>query len=594
MHIMDAMAAVMVLVFFGLSSFTVHHNLNDWGAYENKIAAKDLSQVFKDTGYMQDFLRQGETGTIKTALAAVSERDMDVGGEIKGVPPNMKIGFYTPPSDLSHVKLTNVSAGDACYGDLSEISKRSASTLLRTKSGSMESSHGGYRLYVGNYHRFTNRASRADYNAIWITDGTGCDVPNPDNPIMKGEIFQWGPGADTFEFRNVKEEITQRGKITNGTLDLADAEQIKRFQNTFNEKVGAINNRIKINSFTLKDDTSGLDMLVFRQKKSVQRIENGRRKKVKRKIKDKPALFLVNLNSTMLQDGRFMNEKGFRWVDLPLYAENGAKCTLTPDSSSISPGCKPDISFSSSANSQQMKDDVLGLETDLSEVSLYPGGHVMTRSRGVLSYEKPLSLDNFGYRNISENSMNLGMSSVNLDPGDAPYTTCENATQGLFQFPYINGTMQGVRVVNTQLGESQSYCSRNTRAVYIDRNGDGMYSDKDEGPFLDGERIDVNGITYTVNIISSAKPGCSVGECLRFKNVENADISALNYITSEKIGRAGYEKVYSEADRKVLASFMYMMQGSTIIPTSTEGDFSTNIYGVLGNQAYRATLRWSN
>ncbi|MFB6180963.1 MAG: hypothetical protein ABEJ93_03735, partial [Candidatus Nanohalobium sp.] len=145
------------------------------------------------------------------------------------------------------------------------------------------------------------------------------------------------------------------------------------------------------------------------------------------------------------------------------------------------------------------------------------------------------------------------------------------------------------------------YCSNhNVRAFYLDRNDDGDVEDDREGPFMENERVTVNNITYNVRFPEYTRSAgkfsvsCSPERCIRLQSLESGRLSTFTYNVEASIGRAGYEKRYSEADRKALASFLYVLKGSSSIPSLEEGDVSSEFYGVIGNEAYHVRLRWSN
>ncbi|MFB6114731.1 MAG: hypothetical protein ABEK04_00425 [Candidatus Nanohalobium sp.] len=585
MHVLDAIAAVIVLLFFAIANFG-GGGYKDWSSYENKIAAKDLSYTLKKTGHLESFITRGETGNIKTAITTVSERDLQVAGKIQGVPPNLDIGFYSLPSELKNASVQRVTSGDRCHGSLDEIESRSVAPLLRTEggSGTMESQHGDVRLYFGKYNSVT---PGLDYNAIWIDNGTQCSFAEPTDPVMKNEMFRWGPSGEILEFRKISVNVDN----WQGELELAKAAQMKRFKQTMKHSVGKVNNKAKIDSFTLGQDLSSFDLLVFRTNKSIQHIEN-RRSAVNGQVGETPMLFLADLNQSFLENRDFLHNQGFRWEPLQ-YTSQGGSCPVTgPHKIDSNPECNLEVSFSDIPNSQGLKDNILGQRTKTSDISLYPGGSVTFKEKGPISYEKLLYLENYVYGELSKDRINRSMTPTTV--GGRPSTHCNNVTQASFTFPKLDGGTESLTVVNTQLGQTDSYCDRNNRAVYIDLNGDSSYSGSGEGPYLDGEKLEINGVTYRVKIYSPLASNCGTDDCVGFIVDENAKVNVLNFNSGKKIGRAAYEERYSKADRKVLAAFMYMMAGATEIPSTSRGDVSTNIYGVLGDEPYRVSLRWSN
>lgn len=583
MHVLDAIAAVIVLLFFSIANFT-GGGYSDWTEYENKIAAKDISYTIKQTGHLHNFMKRGETGNIKASISTLSERDLQVGGKIRGIPPNLDVGFHAHQDELTNITMERVTSGDRCHGELQELQDRSTTPLLRTATGAgtMEDQHGDVRLYFGKYN---SQRPGLVYNAIWIDNGTECSFQNPSDPVFVGEIFEWGPGDDILEARAIYEQENFQGNF-----EVAEAGQMRRFKETMKTPVGEVNNRAEFDTFKIQDDLNQYDILVFRGTTSLEDIE-GSRSQINGLVGNKPMLVLADLDQSYLENGDFLYDQGFRWKDIEYNATAEANCP-TSGKTEISSGCNLRLEFSDVSRSQDLKGNILGQRTDLSGISLYPGGSVTYDEKGPISYEKIMYLKNYKYSEISEDRIDKSMSPTTAS--GRPSTVCNNATQATFNFPTLNGGMDSMDVVNTQLGQTTSYCDRNNRAIYIDLDEDGEYTGDREGPYLDGEKIEINGITYRVNIFSDLAANCGTDNCVGFRADENANINVFNFNENKLVGRGPYEESYSEADRKVLSSFMYSMVGSTELPTATRGQITTGVYGVLGEDSYRINLRWTN
>lgn len=587
MHVIDAIAAVMVLLFFSVTNFGSEVS-NDWTSFENEIGTQDLSYTMQNTGYFKEFVKSGETGSLESALLTTSERSLRVSGEISGVAPNIHIGMYTRPSQVQNANVERVESGDRCDGELQELQDRSSAPILKTiaGAGNMESQHDGIRLYMGDFNNADDTSSELKYDAIWIDTGTECEFSRPSDPVMIDETFEWGTSnSEIFEFKGANVDTT----AWQGTMNLAEAEQLQRFEQTMNKPVKGVDNKVKIDTFRFNQNLEEYDLFIFRDQTTLSRIESDYQQRVTNLIQEKPVLFLTDLDSSFLEEGDILYEHGFRWQELD-YSNKGSSCSLT-DPNTISPGCNLQVSFSDAQSSQTVRDHALGLKTDFEGVSLYPSGSITFKDEGPISFEKTMYLENWAYEELSKDRIQKSMSSYTAT--GRPSTACNNATTASFTFPLIDGTTENLDVVNTQLGEG-SYCDKNNRAVYLDKDGDGDYLEDDEGPFLNGEQVYINGFTYTVRIYSELESGCGLDNCVGFILNENAKLTVFDYNNNQEVGRVSYENAYSENDRKAIASFIYLMAGSNQLSGTTGDSINTNVYGTTGYEAYEANLGWSN
>jgi len=588
MHVIDAIAAVMVLLFFSVTNFGSGVS-NDWTSFENEIGTQDLSYTMQNTGYIKEFVKSGETGSLESALTSVSERSLRVSGEIQGIAPNLHIGMYTRPSQVQNANVEEVESGDRCYGELQELQDRSSAPILKTVAGAgnMESQHDGIRLYMGDFNNADDTLSELEYDALWIDTGTECEFSRPSNPVMIDETFEWGnSNSEIFEFKGADVDTT----IWEGTITLAEGEQLQRFEETMDKPVKGVDNKVKIDTFTFNQNLEEYDFFIFRDQNTLSRIENDYKDRAANLIQDKPVLFLTDLDSSYLEEGDLLYEQGFRWQNLD-YENKGSTCSRD-DPTTISSGCDLPVSFSDAQSSQTVRDHALGLKTDFDQVSLYPSGSIAFKDEGPLSFEKTMYLENWAHEELSKDRIQKSMSAHTAS--GRPSTACNNATTASFTFPLMDGSTENLDVVNTQLGEA-SYCDQNNRALYIDIDDDGEYQGDDEGPYLNGEQVEINDITYTVRIYSRLESGCGLDNCAGFILDENAKLSIFDYNNNKEVGRASYENRYSEDDRKAIASFIYMMAGSNqLTGTIDEDSLNTNIHGNTGLEAYEANLGWSN
>jgi len=584
MHVIDAVAAVMILFFFAISGFNMS-DARDWTRFENQITTGDLSYTMKETGHIDEFVSKGSTGSLKQAFNGITQRDFSTSGDIRGTAPNLDIGFFRRPSQISDAPVSNVSSGDSCDDEVqNQLQSRSATPVLKTEASSIKSNNGDITFYLGDYHINEDLVSQVKYDSVWIDQG-GCDFGRLSDPYSLGEIFEWGDG-NYYEFRDVDVSVD----TWTGTVELAEADQMKRMQETMQSPMNGIKNRVKIDSFTFNDDTEGLDFFIFAEKETLQHIEDeDQRNTVNRMIEDNPVLFMANLNQSLVQN-TVLRENGFQWKNLGYRTDEG--CGASDQEVNDSCGTL-EVGFSSHQDSKKTKEMMSGMKTYFSSISLYPEGSVVTEDKGALSFDKTMYLENFAYSGISEDRVNTGLTEDTSVTG-RPDTHCNNITSGTLDFPDSDGNLETLEIVNTQLGKSDSYCSQNNRALYIDRDDDGDFSESDEGPFQEGEKTDIRGLTYVTRIYDSTASGCGPDDCAGFVLDENAQLNVFTYESGGDVGRTPYEDSFSSEDRKAIAGFIYMMAGPTQLEGRTSGEISTSIYGSTGEEPYRINMRWQN
>lgn len=580
-YLLDAFIGVMVLVIFTIGTFSVTDNSN-WGEYEDKIAAQDLGYTLKETGHLNDFVSRGETGSLQTAVSTVSERSFEVSGEVGNAPYSTDIGFHVDPDQIHVNNLTQISPGDRCYDELSTLREEediSSVPILRTNTTGLESQH-NTRLYVGNDPNYQPSDDPLSYDSLWVDDGVECDFPGIDRPYRPGDIFLWGdsgdPAAENYVFEQVY--INTSSTISegdwNGRIEVHEASQIKRFKDAFSREVSGMNPRVKLDTFNFSDSIESYDVLVFREKDSLQAAaDSGNRERVKEYLRQNSVIFLANLGKSNLQDGTLLNELGFDWVE------------------ASASGSTSSISFSESTASIKTQENFFGMQGEKDQVSLDPGGKIKSDNTGAVSSSKLVYYTNYGYDKLSQKVENNSMDPVNSEPAGAPETDCESSqpnnymTRGEFTFPTETGSEE-YTVLNTLVGDS---C--NNRLLNIDRDRDGDFADSNEGPYLDTERLEVVQKTYRANIVSAAD--------VSFLFQGNAKVETVNYATFEQkegeVARASYEQNYEVEDRKLLASTIYWLAEPYRFGMESEDYVSTTLVGSEQDttKAYTLKLRWS-
>lgn len=586
MHVMDAIAAVMILFFFAISGFDTGEG-SDWNRYETEIGAEDLSYTLKKTGNIGYYVENGKTGNIKRAFEGVTKRNYDVSGAIKGVPPNLEVGWYKRPSEIKNVAVTEVTTGDQCYTEVQNtLQKKSAPPIIRTQPSAIQNNNDGITLYSGDYTLNKDLVSEVDYDSIWIDRNDNCNFNKIYDPKKPGEIFEWGSGS-FYEFKETN--INENGWA--GFIELAEATQMHRIQDSMDQEINNVKTHVEFDSFRINDQTKDKDFLVFPKKETIEVLQDsGRQQAINNKINEKPVLFLANLNQSLVED-TFLQRNGFRWKDLG-YVVQGPSCT-TNNHEIDKPCSRLEPGFSSSQTSQNVRNFMEGQEIVYEDLSLYPEGSVTIKGQGATSFGKTIYLRNFAYREISQNRVNKALTPENFASSEEPYTRCDNVTTGNLDFPDTNGNLETLKIASTQLGTSNTYCSQNNRALYIDKDNDGDFNQDSEGPYRDGEKLEIKALTYQATILPASESGCSSDDCAGFSLDENAKVNLFTINSDKNVGRAPYENPYDPEDRKAISSLIYTMAGDSQIEGNFDSTLSTNTYSVTNGEPYRIDVRWS-
>lgn len=575
----EVIAAIFVLLTFAAGSFEVPPNQN-WDNYQRQIAAQDITYTLENTGHMASFLQHADTGSIQTAVTTISDRDMEVSGSVHNLPIlESRIGFHTLPKRRYTEPLKSLS-GDRCEGDVEEIAPNSEYPVVTSDpAGTLESLH-RVRLYFADTDPLVSGGwdGVRNYDSVWVDNGTECQFGASEGPYYLDEFFYWGngtvdPAPDThYDFKSID---TSSNEFT-----VYDADQVVEIRNTMAEEVNGISTDTTFDTFRVdQKDITVYDVIVFRERDSLNAIDS-QRSKIESFMRDGSVLLLMNPTRPQVESG-FLRDVGFEWVDLDITGG---------DQNTPSGG-----SFSELSHSSDTETYFLGQNGNPSTVSLTAGSKIASNmsstiaSRRTLFHSDVLFYDRNGWNATNMNLVDTG------PPVGAPSSSCSNYADGMFSFPDNN-----YYVLNTELGS----CT-DVFGLSIDKNADGDVGDLGEGPFLNGEVVNVDNREYTVRIYS-AKAGCADGKrCAEFVFTGSSRVELANYRTQfngfrgERLARMAYEPSYSTGDRKMIASVLYWLRGdqrgfesrddTTPISTSVIGSIDNNIF-----MPYKVNLRWTD
>lgn len=236
----------------------------------------------------------------------------------------------------------------------------------------------------------------------------------------------------------------------------------------------------------------------------------------------------------------------------------------------------------------------MGLSGDQREISLVPGGWVKSGGASTKTSD-----ENFLYTvNQRYNSDDWNASSFSMSPTSPPPGAPSGSEYTTDSFTFPSGATYNV--LNTRLGSSGG---TEIRALNVDFNGNGNYGNEGEGPFLQGERVQIADRRYRIEF--NNETGCDDGRlCAGFIFAGSDEIELINHRTNfegiegQRLARAAYEQSYEQADLKTLASTIYWLRGDELtFEQDNQPEHSTKVIGSVDENVfmpYELDLRWYN
>jgi hypothetical protein len=291
--------------------------------------------------------------------------------------------------------------------------------------------------------------------------------------------------------------------------------------------------------------------------------------------------------------GNFLTSTGLKWVDLGY---------------EVSPSFYPvGAEFHDSSASRNLETYFRGMEGDMTEVNITPSGNVTSSTSRYFKDSTPLASTGSGVYDTDEwNATNHSMEQVDPDSVEGlPDTECvgngesSHLTEGKFDFhDYQSDSFLEYDVINVQMGGN---CDGYIRSVKIDKDQDGDYSDRDEGPFLNNETVYVENKTFTVSFPS--QEALETGEVVEFVYRGKNNLELVSYrdsfkdFSGEKLARIGYEEEYNPDEKKLVAALIHWMSDETAeFGASGESDTSTEAIGGVKENTfipYMVAMRWN-
>lgn len=587
-YIIEGIVAALTIFIFAFGQSPADP-AQDWSNFQNQMAANDLSYTLKETGDLNAILKRQHTGSLETAVATVTNGQLEASGTIDNLPLNdASIGFtstnYAGLQERHIDSIRDVEAGDTCSGDLEEIDNQPGTEVKRTED---PGDHSGVVLYLADTDPQVSGgfSGATDYDTLYVDNQTRCQFSASEGPIYVDEIFRWNTSTSSeYEYYDLKNITGTSNQFTyyNASLPFHLKERM-------NKPINSIRTTQTVDTFNLATaDITVYDIIVIRRQEAIEYLNDNPAEKDKMKtfISTKPVLILSNLSKSNVETG-FIAETGLKWMDLSY--------TSQPDSPK----------FSQSSVSQKVETYFEGFDGEKSDITLPTGGKISSSNSESLTQDDLLLYAGEGeYNTTPWNATNNSMEPTDPDIIDGePESACysedgdtsdetSSLTVGKFNFPdNQSDTDVEYDVINTEMGKDT--CS-SVRALSIDLDRDGDYSGKNEGPFLRGEELKIESKRYRVEAKKS--------DSAEFTFIGNSKPEFVNYRSSfkdfsgDRLARIGYEDPYSEDDMKIISSTVYWLLGDTTEFGSGESSsLSTTVLGSINQNVYmpyKVSLRW--
>ena len=585
-YTIEGILAITAVFLFLLGSITVSQGQN-WAEFRQEVSTEDLTVALEKTGYIEHAVRNGETGSLQNAFSTLPEIDTEVSGRISNLPINRnRIAFYVINEERYTQELREVKSSDKCYDDLEEINDRSEREVYRTDTLIPELSHHSETLYVADRDPTVNDGDGVrNYDSLWVDNGTKCQFDSDEGPFNVEEIFKWG--NESFDMKYIDGNSEE--------LRLYNATQPVRFQKTLNKPVNSVKtfNTIDTVNFTRLNNLQ-YDSAVIRKENAVEDINNSdNRAKMESFLREGSVLFLADLDQSNFDDGKFLNDAGFRHVDVSYKGGYSGSATSG--------------FFTKSSASQEAETYFKGLDPSGTK-SIEPSAKVLSSDQRDIQSGKAILKASEQYNFSEWNSKTKDMKEANPAKIEGePESECYSANNRALTNKSFNFPEQNYHVINVELGSSNSFCNNNNvRGVKIDLDADGNFNNPNEGVYLNGESLRVDNRQYGLKIIpNGSETGCDEeGECVEFVYLGDREVELIPKrisfpnLNGKKIAMTGYERNYGETDRKLLASTIYWLRGDNVRFSGNrqpEG-ISTDIVSAIQNQTYmpyELNLRWA-
>lgn len=586
-YAIEAFIASLVIFIFVLGGLTTSPSERDWSRFQDKVGANDISYVMQETGYTDEMVKKGQTGSIKTAFSAITGEKLQVSGSLDQTSAgSSKVGFYALDSKIITENLTAVSNGDRCYNELEEISSEYPVLRTTNESGSLEDNY-GVRIYLSDSDPRSGSGYNGDedYDTIWIDRGIECQFSSSEGPISDRTLFEWNNNPSNnpnrfFDFREVSGISDKKIVLFNATLA---GEITKELRNRETIK----NTKFVMDSFNFsKSSLTDYEILIFRGKNSLNDLHQNHNRILE--YNRQGSVFVAsNLNSTDLENNNYLNSTGLKWVNLSYSGPENPEFTELDSSERLnhyfnSIGCDGCMPFSMNSG---------GKISSSNNQNYISGASLFSDSNTVYDTDK---------WNVVNNSMKRMSAPIGAPNSNCPPVAKSSHSSGIFEFPASSGETEEFEVWNTKLGTKPSNCD-GTKAISVDLDKDGDLDESDEGLYYDNSVLSINNRRYNISIESYNK--------VSFIYDGPQKVEYVNYRTTfpsqdiEKFARIGNLTQNGDLggpdnQQIVLTTALmhWMAEDEATFGNTQDSEITHQTVGNYGNKPkipYKLYLRWS-
>jgi len=597
-YALEAMMATVILLLFSLSAVQVSSPDQDWSQYQKEVAAQDLTYSMQSSGKLEKYIRTGELGSFQDAVTTVSDTGMEASGIVSELPLyEFSIGYFVRPENREIQGLEEVSPGNQCYGQLSELEDsvdNPEEYPIYQSDGSAPESDYNVTLYFGNTNPTGVDSTRDSYETLWVDNGTACQFAEDDGPFYEEQIFFWGDrneddfGEDYFSF----EDIDVDTAAEDGESEFYKATQAYNIKSEMAKGVNNISTDISLDMVDFEEiESEDHDALVFAERESLTQINSGDNMDlVEDHLVSGSVLLLMNPVEGDMDEG-LLEEANLEWIETD-YQDGYSGDELTG------------AAFSSERDSIDLETLYQGQKGEVSDLELRPPGKVVSNSSRRLEAGRtlysPSEAYDFSEWDVYEDDFDQ------VDPADvdgAPDSNCYEegtASSSLTEAENVDfeDTSSDVNVLNAEVGD----CTGN-RALKFDFDNSGSY--EGSSVYLNGESFVLEGREYFIDIAGACSDSDD-GECVDFIVSGEDSVELMPHTgsfdsfpgSSGDLALLGYSSEYSDEQNKVIASALHWVAGGTNtfeglddpsgIDTSAKGSVDEEVY-----MPYELDLRWS-
>ncbi|MFB6245028.1 MAG: hypothetical protein ABEJ03_01645 [Candidatus Nanohaloarchaea archaeon] len=574
-YLIEGMVSVMVLLIFVSGALnTLSEESSQTTGIQEKITSSDATYVLKKTEKIDRFVERGETGSIRAVSSALTGERFDVSGSVKGSPTGRYFvgvfveddGGSSDSDGADQVRDWSLNSNlPECNGDLEEINSESQILRYEPSGGSSADT-----LYFADADS-TDTGSGTDYDTLWVDNGTQCQFLASEGPHRLGDFVKVAveEGGTVYDRHYQLEAIRTSG--SGGTAVMYRSPLTHELKKRFSRLDSA---SIQMDRFNFSETLSDYDLLIFKDRKNLNEINN-HQDKLLRYTRFGKTIFAMEKNNIQ-QSGTFLSRTGME----------------TPDMSSRTRSGDHSIVFGTSELSQEIERYYGSLgpveAIDGSELNPIVSGQRFYSRNTVIAHDSKHLFDRDDW-NVTVNASDT--TNTDTAPEGVPTTDCDDAYMRARKEFREDGGYEPLTIYSTKLSGTTADCDDTRFGISIDKNDDGDFTDPGEEEILEGERTVVNGRRYYANISSHDS-----FELLYNGEPRKEVFSHTSSFETQNTAGFGFAPGLSfPEDRKVrfLAAASYaMLEGKSFGPGESSSVTTTAVGRTAGNITYRVNLRW--